>query len=103
MVPCKHKPIQPSLPVLSERAQRFYPYIQVCKHCGKQIVPKHPRWIRPIRACLGFGKRYSRGFAAILSVPFIRAAGPRRNMSRRRTMSFSSPPFCAFWLRPRSC
>lgn len=25
MVPCKHKPIQPSLPVLSERVQRFYP------------------------------------------------------------------------------
>lgn len=54
MVPCKHKPIQPSLPVLSERAQRFYPYIQVCKHCGKQIVPKHPRWIRPIKVLLRF-------------------------------------------------
>lgn len=54
MVPCKHKPIQPSLPVLSERVQRFYPYIQVCKYCGKQIVPKHPRWIQPIKGLLWF-------------------------------------------------
>lgn len=77
MVPCKHKPIQPSLTVLSERAQRFYPYIQVCKHCGKQIVPKHPRWIRPIKGLLRFWETVFAWFCGY----FICAIHPRSGPS----------------------